>query len=74
MRPGGGNHVKVQKGNEKAFVDADVLLHKQEPNSSQTSAHDVTAAAPKSSVESLQSLGSTEGESGNQHSEGAPLY
>ena len=55
MRPGGGYHVKVQKGNEKAFVDADVLLHKQEPNSSQTSAHDVTAAAPKSSVETPES-------------------
>ena len=55
MRPGGGYHVKVQKGNEKAFFDAAVVLHKQEPNSSQTSAHDVTAAAPKSSVETPES-------------------
>ena len=46
---------KVQKCNEKAFVDADVVLHKLEPNSLQTSAHDVTAAAPKSSVETLES-------------------
>ena len=47
--------VKVQKYDEKAFFDPAVVLHKQEPNSSQTSAHDVTAAAPKSSVETPES-------------------
>ena len=55
IRNGGAYHVKVQKCNEKAFFDAAVVLHKQEPNSSQTSAHDVTAAAPKSSVETPES-------------------
>ena len=52
MRPGGA---RVQKYDEKAFVDANVVLHKQEPKSSQTSAHDVTAAAPRSSVETPES-------------------